>query len=186
MLKMQSPFEIVVLRLRELGAYQFLFPFLITLAIFYGLLRKSQLFGPPEKNVAINALVATIAAFMVWSYPLLTGVNIEKELSAFMFQSSVASLVVIVGLMIASLFSPPDLSKIVGEKLGTKLIAVVGIAVLFGGVAILFTSGLSKIFFPSGTEFKISEDFMTSILMLVILIGSVAIIAWPSKSGKGS
>jgi hypothetical protein len=178
---MVSPFETVILRLKDLGAFQFLFPFMLTAAVFYGLLRKSQIFGPPERNVAVNAIVALIAAFMVFSYPILSGVNIETQLSAFFFQGLVGFLVVAMGILISGLFLPENVGKIVGEKLGGKTIGVLAIAIFFGGIGILFTSGLSSIFFPQGVSVEIPQDMLIGIFALVLLIGLVAAIVMPGK-----
>lgn len=176
---MQPVFAIVIERLRELGMFQFFLPFLLTLSIFYALLRKSQLFGPPEANVVTNGVVATIAAFMVWSYPVLAGISIEKEFSVFMFQSTVAALVTLAGLLIASMFAPENFSKLLAEKLGAKIVIVVIIAIVFGGIGILFASGLAKVFLPPKVE--VPADIITNILFLGLLFGSIIIIAWPRK-----
>jgi len=114
---MTSPMEVVIKNLQEIGAFQFLFPFMLTAAVFYGLLRRSKIFGEPEKNVGVNAVVALIAAFMVWSYPVLTGVNVEVMLAKFFFQGIIATLVIIVGLLIVTTFLPGSLGEFLGEKL---------------------------------------------------------------------
>ncbi|MDI6807290.1 MAG: hypothetical protein QMD14_05845, partial [Candidatus Aenigmarchaeota archaeon] len=62
---MVSPFEAVVQRLWDLGFFTYILPYILTVAIFYGLLRKSQIFGAPEKNVAVNASVALVASLFV-------------------------------------------------------------------------------------------------------------------------
>ena len=98
---MASPFEDVILRLADLGFFKFLLPFLLTAAIFYGLLRKSQVFGKPEENVAVNAIVALVAGFMVWAYPIIAGVDIETQFSTFIFQSTLAMFAIIIGVMFA-------------------------------------------------------------------------------------
>ena len=169
MLLMASPFETIILRLKDLGAFEFLFPFMLTAAIFYGLLRKSKLFGEPERNVVVNATVALVAAFMVWSYPILAGVSIQQQLATFMFQSLVALLVVMVGLMAAAFF---------GEKIGLSekqlSVAILIMVGLVGG-AVLFSSGLASIFFPSGmpTTFEIDEDTLVGIGMLGAIVAAI-------------
>jgi hypothetical protein len=182
MLLMKTPFEIVILRLRELGAFQFFFPFILTAAIFYGLLRKSKLFGPPEENVVVNGIVALVAAFMVWSYPILTGVSIEKQLSIFMFQSTITMLTVLVGLLIVSFFTPPELPKVLTEKLGRGVIGILAIAILVG-IGIFFASGLSAFIFPKEVA-KIPAEDLTAVLFLGLLVGSVALIAFLPEKAK--
>ncbi|MEM5801786.1 MAG: hypothetical protein QXQ18_00115 [Candidatus Aenigmatarchaeota archaeon] len=176
-----SPLETVILRLRDLGAFQFLLPFMLTSAVFYGLLRKSQIFGPPEQNVAVNAIVALIAAFMVFSYPILAGVSIEKQLAAFMFQSLVAVLTVAVSIIIAGAFLPENVGKFFSEKLGGKLFGVVIVAVVFGGIGILFSSGLSSAFFPQGISLELPQDVIIGIISIALLVVLVAAIVIPGK-----
>ena len=61
---MTTPLEIVLINLEKMGFFAFL-PFILTAAIFYGLLRRSKLFGEPEKNIVVNAVISLVAAFMV-------------------------------------------------------------------------------------------------------------------------
>jgi uncharacterized membrane protein YjfL (UPF0719 family) len=176
---MVSPFEVVILKLRSMGAFQFLFPFMLTSAVFYGLLRKSQLFGPPEKNVAVNAVVALIAAFMVWAYPIIAGVSIEQQLTIFMFNGSIALLTVMVALMIVSMFFPPDLPARLGERLKGGRSA--GALIIFGlivGISILFSSGLVNVFIPPGI-FEIPSDVFLTIITLIILGAIIVVIIAP-------
>ena len=176
---MASPFEIVILKLRDLGAFQFLFPFILTAAVFYGLLRKSQLFGPPEKNVTVNGTVALVAAFLVWAYPILSGVNVETQLATFAFNGTIAILVVMIGLMIVGMFLPPDLPAKLGEKLGNKAIGAILIFGIIVGIAIFFSSGLSSIFMPSISIGAISTDTLLAIIVLIILVATIIVLAIP-------
>jgi len=166
---MVSPFEIVIGRLRDIGAFEFLFPFLLTSAIFYGLLRRSQVFGSPEKNVAVNATVALVAAFMVWAYPVLIGVSIEKQLSQFFFSGVVVLLTVAVLLLLTSMVLPDGLGKFLETRYkgGLAVAAIlVGVMVIIG---ILISSGLMGIFFPQTIVGGISQDVILTIIVLVIL-----------------
>ena len=168
MLLMASPFETIILRLKDLGAFEFLFPFMLTAAIFYGLLRKSKLFGEPERNVVVNATIALVAAFMVWSYPILTGVSIQQQLATFMFQSLVALLVVMVGLMAAAFF---------GEKIGLsekQMSVTILIMVALVGGAVLFSSGLVSVFFPAGVSApEIDKDTLIGLAMVAAIVVAI-------------
>ena len=96
----------------DLAAYLvFLLPFTLTSAIFYGALRKSQIFGEPEKNVAVNGVVSLVASMMVWAAPIILGIDIQTSLATFFVQGLFATLVIMVGLVIVGMFAPPDLSK---------------------------------------------------------------------------
>ncbi len=175
---MATPFEMVVLKMKELGFFQFLFPYMLSSAIFYGLLRKSQVFGDPDKNVSVNAVVALVASFMVWAYPILTGTDISVQLSAFFVQGMSATLIIMMGVMVAGMFFPPDLPKILNEKFKTggfwSAVLVVGI---IGGLVILVTSGLTTVFFPKGGP-SVSEDTLLTVgVVIILIISTVAIVA---------
>ena len=178
---MATPMENAIIALKNFGAFQFLFPFMLTAAIFYGLLRKSKIFGEPEKNMVVNATVALVAAFMVWAYPILAGVNIETQLSMFFFYGTISILTISIGLMILGMF----LSKGVGEYLEVKMGktfwgGILGIGLLIG-FGILISSGLiSTIFGPvPGASW---EDIQGLIAVIIIIIVLMAIAFWPSKS----
>lgn len=181
---MVSPFEIVITRLRDIGAFEFLFPFMLTAAIFYGLLRRSQIFGMPEKNVAVNAVVALVAAFMVWAYPILIGVNVEKQFSQFFFSGVVVLLTIMLGLLASSMVFPEGIGKVLSEKYkGGLVIAFVifGLLIAFG---IVVSSGLINIFFPQSLVGGISQDVILTIIVVVLL--AVTVIGLASLGGGAS
>ncbi len=184
---MANPFETVILNLRNIGAFQFLFPFIMTTAIFYGLLRKSQILGEPRTSTSINGTVALVAAFMVWAAPILMGVDIETHLAAFFVQGISVTLVVMVGLMIVGMFAPPNLPD--HFKAVFKEKPQVWMAILVGGIlvgAILaVSSGLINIYFPEisgggGLNLPaLSEEtiatFGVFLLLAVTVVGFVAL-----------
>jgi len=186
---MTSPFEVVILNLQKIGAFNFLFPFMLTAAVFYGLLRRSQIFGKPEENVAVNAVVALVAAFMVWAYPILAGVNVEIMLSTFFFQGVLATMVIVIGLLIVSMFLPKGLGETLGEKLKPGWFVGIIVLGLLIAVGVLFSSGAVNVFFPSGIGgIGISEDTILSIAVLVGLVVVLGFIVWittRSEKGKG-
>ena len=181
---MASPFEIVIGRLRDIGAFQFLFPFILTAAIFYGLLRRSQIFGPPERNVAVNAVVALVAAFMVWAYPVLIGVNIEKQLSQFFFSGIVVLLTVMVGLLVSGMFLKKSLGEVIEEKFkGNMFVSLL----ILGGlltIGIVISSGLLDVFFPQTVVGAIPQDVILTIIVVVLLAVTVLGIAALGRSGE--
>jgi hypothetical protein len=175
---MVSPFEMVILRLKELGFFTFLLPFILVAAILYGLLRKSQIFGPPERNVAVNAVVAIVASLMVWASPVIAGINIEQELARFFTQITITTLVLMMMLLAVGMLFPKDLSKEIGEKLGAKYLGVILVAGVIIGVAILITSGLMNVFFPAGVFEGIPEDMVIGIATIVGLFAVVGAVVW--------
>lgn len=179
---MVSFFETAVLKLQQMGFFSFLLPFILTAAIVYGLLRRSKLFGDPELNIAVNAIVAFSISLFVWGAPIILGINIEGNLSAFFIQGIVVSLVVIIGLMFASTVFPPDLAKQLSEKIKSEWVwgAILIIALLLG-VVLLATSGLILVFFPKGTGINISSDIFVTMGVLVLMVGTVVAVIMGSK-----
>ncbi|MEM7826294.1 MAG: hypothetical protein QW451_01525 [Candidatus Aenigmatarchaeota archaeon] len=175
---MVSVFELVILRLKELGFFTFLLPFILVAAILYGLLRKSQIFGPPEKNVAINAVVAIVASFMVWASPIIAGINIEQELAKFFVQSMIVTLVLIISVLAFSMFFGPNLPQTIQEKVGSKYLGIFLIVGAIIGITLLMTSGLTSVFFPEGIGIGvgISEDVLITIATIFFLIVIIALI----------
>jgi len=180
---MTTAFESVFIHLEKLGFFELL-PFILSSAFFYGLLRKSKLFGDPEKNVAVNATVAVAISFMIWAYPFLTGISLhEYELmfSTFFFKSLVATLVIIFGLMIVSMFAPEGLNKMMKEKFGKNFwigVIVFGLIVAF---LIFLSSTISKVFLPNQRGISSeTKDLIYSIIVMVALVGIVALVVWAS------
>jgi len=177
-----TPFDTAILALKNMGFFKFLLPFMLSAAIFYGLLRKTQLFGPPEKNTAVNATVALCASFFVWSMPIILGIDIETQLSAFFVQGMTVTLVSMIGLIVSGMFLPPDLPKVISEKLksGTA-ISIIIIGGLILGVILLISSGLFKVFAPSGFTFKLQDETISTIGVVILLLGTIGIIVWSTK-----
>jgi len=185
---MASPFESVILRLNQLGFFQFFLPFILTSAIFYGALRKSQIFGEPEKNVAVNGVISLVASMLVWSAPVILGIDIQTSLATFFVQGLAATLVIMVSLIVVGMFAPSGLSKTLSDALGRKYLGAVLIMGLIIGFAILFTSGLINLFVPgglSGSNFGLDSDTLTLVIFAVLLAVTVIFIVAGSSGGKG-
>jgi hypothetical protein len=167
---MADPFETVILNMQRLGFFKFLFPYMLTAAIFYGLLRKSQIFGPPERNITVNGIVALVAAFMVWSYPIISGVDIQLQLSTFFVQGTIAVLVVMVGLMITGMFAPANLPEHLSKKFGGKMWGGILVLGLLIGAGVFVSSGLMNVFFPSAMLEEIPSDMIWTAVFLVFMV----------------
>jgi len=181
---MADIFTAVIQRLRDIGAFNFLFPYILTSAIFYGLLRKSQVFGKPEENAAVNAVVSMIAAFMVWSYPVIAGIDIEAQLVFFFTQGVVMILVFMITLLIAGMFLPPDLPGHLAKGLlqGNKAVGILIVGFFFA-VIIAISSGLwYSVLGPAILE--VSGDIFIIIVVIIILIAPFIFIMWPTKAEK--
>jgi len=173
-----DPFEAVITNMQKLGFFRFLFPYMLTAAIFYGLLRKSQIFGPPEKNITVNGLISLVAAFMVWSYPIISGVDIQVQLSSFFVQGTVAVLVIMVGLMIVGMFAPANMPEHLSKKFGGKMWGGVIILGLLIGAGIFVSSGLMNVFFPEAALEEIPTDMIWTAVFLVFMVAIIAVIVY--------
>lgn len=185
---MASPFEITINKMAELGMFKFLFPFMLTAAVFYGLLRKSQIFGDPDKNVAVNGVVALIAGFMVWAYPIISGVDITLQLSTFFMQGLLATVTIMFALMIAGMFFPTDLSGVLNKHFkGGAWLGVIIVTLLIG-VLVLFSSGLFDTFFPEalfGPSAMNQDTLMLIGTIVALIIGMIAIVGGGRTTGGG-
>ena len=179
---MSTFFETAILKLQSLGFFQFLLPFILTAAIIYGGLRRAQLFGESEKNVAVNAIVAFVISLFVWAAPIILGIEIEAKLSSFFIQGFSMSLIVLIALVLAGMFFPPDLAKSLGDKIKAPYFygAIIIVALIVGGV-ILVSSGLATVLFPKGIGVKVSSDVFISIAVIIALVVSVAVIVRVAK-----
>jgi hypothetical protein len=177
-----TPFDTAIKSLGDMGFFKFLLPFMLSAAIFYGLLRKTQLFGPPEKNTAVNATVALCASFFVWSMPVILGIDVEKQLAAFFVQGMTVTLVSMIGLLVGGMFLPPDLPKVISEKLKSGVgLSIIIVGGLILGVILLISSGLFKVFAPSGFTFKLPSETISTIGVVLLLLGAVIAIIWGAK-----
>lgn len=179
---MPDVFTMIIEKLQELGFFKFLLPYILTSAIFYGGLRKSRVFGEPEKNTVVNMTVALVASMMVWAAPILAGIDIETQLAAFFMQATAISLVFMVSIMIAGMFLPPDLPTVLKEALGNKIAALVFIGIV-SGVFVLFTSGLFNALFGK-VLLNIPPDVLWMIVGIALLILPVILVVGVG-GGKG-
>lgn len=164
-------------RLVGIGAFEILV-FILSIAIFYALLRKSQLFGD---SVATNGAISFIIAFLIIAFTALSGFRFGPPFSAFFSQGLVILLFIIFGFVGASLFYP-DLTKMLAEQFTrrTALYVMIGF-----GIALFVTSGSINVFFASPTgppkpgESAIPTDVIilsaSLIIFVVILLIAAAV-----------
>ncbi|MEM5776885.1 MAG: hypothetical protein QXJ06_00360 [Candidatus Aenigmatarchaeota archaeon] len=169
---MPDVFRNVVLKLNELGAFNFLFPFMLTSAVFYGLLRKSKLFGSDsDRNVALNGVIALSAAFMVWAFPVINGVDIQAQLSTFFMQGMVVMLILMVGLMVTGMILPENLPEKLWEQIKGKstptTLLIVGIIV---GIIVFLTSGLVSLFLTPEMIATLPVDIILTLGLIFVMI----------------
>lgn len=170
---MPNYFEIIVKKLIEYGFYDYLFPFIITTALFYALLKKSQIFAG---NEVLNAVLALSISFLIFGFPILVGLTLGTQLSSFFMQATVWILIFALAIMLASFFYPSIPAKF-GEIIKSPLAlwAMIGLA-----VALFITSGLVGVFWekltPTTEEGKAGTAprdvllIVSAIIIFVVLI----------------
>lgn len=179
---MPTFFEIAILKLQGLGFFQFLLPFMLTAAIIYGGLRRAQLFGDPDKNIAVNAIVSFVISLFVWAAPIILGIDIETKLSSFFIQGFSVSLIVLIALVLAGMFFPPDLAKNLSDKFkGPAFWGIIIVTALIAGGVILVSSGLATVLFPRGIGINISSDMVVTVISVIALVAIVAFIVRAAK-----
>ena len=179
---MPTFFETAILKLQSLGFFTFLLPFILTAAVIYGGLRRAQLFGEPERNVAVNAIVAFVISLFVWAAPIILGIDIETKLSSFFIQGFSVSLIVLIALVLAGMFFPPDLAKSLGDKIKAPYFwgGIIIVALIVGGV-IMVSSGLATVLFPKGIGVNVSSDMVVTVISVIALLAIVAVIVRAAK-----
>jgi len=158
---MANPFELIAQRLSELGFFNFLIPFLITLAVFYGLLKKANLF-----SIGVNAVIAISISFLIWGFWVTTSIDIGGPLAKFFTQASVIILVFLFAIVGASMFYP-DFNKALEEIFRGGVM----FWILFAIFAIIFliTSGLGSNILGLGGLFGSSAGIMVVVLFFLFL-----------------
>ena len=177
---MPDIFTPVILKLQDIGALNFFFPFMLTSAVSYGLLRKSQIFGKPEENTAVNGVIALMISFMVWAYPIISGVDIEAQMSSFFMHGMVITLVLMVSIMLIGMFAPPDLPAHLAKTIlkGNKFGAILVLG-LFFGFLVFFSSGIYTIVFGQGFGGgAVSSDIGLTIGVILLLVLPLIFIVW--------
>ena len=156
---MASPFQTLVSNLDQLGFFGFLLPWVLTFAIFYGLLLKSKALGEDHKIIGV---VSVVAAFFVVGFG---GV----ALGTFLKNLFGTTAMVLAGILITLMFvgmSGYDVSKLADSKY--FLAAGIGIGL------IVFFSILGGVRF-------IGSDVLSIIFVVIIMIISVMFIAGGGK-----
>jgi len=174
---MADIFRPIAEKLIDLGILGFLLPWMITAAIFYALLKKSNLFD----SMLINAILSLAVSFFLWGFLVGgTAVDIGAPLATFVAQGSVLIIIIIFGLIASSSFYP-DLNKTLEETFKTRSAMYIMIAVF---CLLFFTSGLYRVFIPEGTFTGPRSDVYTLIVILAVLIIGLFILVGVQSTKK--
>jgi uncharacterized membrane protein YjfL (UPF0719 family) len=171
---MADPFTSAIQFLDSIGFFKFLIPYILTSAIFYGLLRRSKIFGEKSESVAINATISLSAALLVTASPILVGIDLSKPLSQFLSYSLIVFIVVLVIVFIPLLVWQEQFLKKVAEN---KKVAIL-MTIIIISVAVLTAI---FIFYPLQISLIYSSEILTAISALLILFILLLIVFFPSK-----
>lgn len=165
-------FQQMVSNMASLGFFQFLFPFLLALAIFYGLMR----WGLPQLPNSATGLISLILAFFVMLFASANPgiVQFFQNISGtgLIAGTGILFVVILLGLTGFKISDLVGSGRSTGERLLLLLIAVIVIILFFGaGTSILLPS------------VSIGTDFWTIIFFVVILALVLWFLGRESKEG---
>lgn len=126
---------------KDIGFFEFYLPFLLTFAIFYGLLEKIQLFGPKSRN--INLIISVIVSLYIIAFTPV-GITFAQFLSTFFSNTALIILTLIAFGMIFFVLFPilgggekiPNFEKLVKFALPIAALIALGVFIQSGGLAI--------------------------------------------------
>jgi hypothetical protein len=168
---MAGIFDQLVQNMSRMGFFQFLFPFLLALAIVYGLLTWAL-----EKQIpkSARALVSLIAAFFVMLYSSWNVMVVQFFANLFGPFLAVATGILVIVMLFA----------LVGFKVETLTHGkyskwVLVLLMVFIGIVLFFGAGASYLIDVPG--FAMNSDFFTVIFFIIIL---AVVMFWLSKEGE--
>jgi len=164
---MADIFEPVINQLISLGFLNALMLFFFAI-ILYAILKKSRILGESD---ALNAIIAFIAAFLVFVFPFITGVNLIPNFSIFFTQSVIILLFLIMGFIMAALFYP-DMPRFLAEHFTHRSILSIFIAL---GLALFIISGLVTSLLTAFTSPKVGGGMTGPSSDVLIIAGGLII-----------
>lgn len=169
---MQPPFEIVVQKLVELGFYKYIFPFFLSLAFLYALLKRSKLISD---SPMVNATLAMCISFIIVGFQHLAGISLETPFSSFFMHATVWIWIFAIGMMVASLFYP-DLGRFLTEyfierksRLFYALIVIGILTFVTSGMYTVFT-GMYKPIEPGAPPVPPFDVILTATALLIFVV----------------
>lgn len=189
-------FTEIVAAWKDYGIFEFYLPFVLMFAIFYGLLRRSKIFGDhtADKRVnSLNVVISIVAALFVMVYTP-AGVTLTAFFGTFFTQTMVVLTTILCFALILHMLLPPgaaenlfkDPAKYAKFLVPFAMIIVLIIFFSAGGLEIfgikLGSPGRPTIIFP-GLELS-SEDVVV-IFMVLVFILVLWLLTRDEGTGKG-
>ena len=166
--------------LRQVGFFDFYLPFLLTFAIFYGLLTKAKPFGETATAQRINLVIALVAAFYVMTFTPV-GITLAQFFANFFGGVSVVLLTLLVlGGMFWMGVRVVQKEEEAKEKMKYIYLAVGAL----GGVLLLavFVWAGGLVLFGVATPYYPVVDVETLIFILVLVAAGLGL--WWVMKGK--
>jgi len=163
---------------KDIGFFEFYLPFLLTFAIFYGLLEKIQLFGPKSKN--INLVISVVVSLYIIAFTPV-GITFAQFLSTFFSNTALIILTLIAFGMIFFVLFPilgggerkPNFDKILKWAFPVAILLALGIFIQSGGLAIFPGIDISG--------FNFGGLSPQDLVIIGILILTVLVIYWLTR-----
>ena len=160
-----NPFELLVSNLTSLGFFNFFLPYLFTFAVIYGLLVKTKVLGEDPK---ISGVVSLAIAFFTIGFG-------GPILGQFFINLAGIGALVLSGILIVILFV-----GLAGGDLGGVMKST-GVTAIIAGVGIIIVYSI----FRSVTGSAIDDSIISTILIIIMLMGAVVFIAGGAKTAAG-
>ncbi len=173
-------FQEAIEPLRKIGFFDYYLPFILMFAIFYGLLKKSKIFGEDKSAEKINLIISLSASFYV---TIFTPVGIS--LATFFANFFGGALIIFLTLLIFGGIIWMSFRISGKEKVELKEIKNLNVITALIGSAILififsWAGGLS-IFGVKGAQLAIDE---VSVFIFIVIVLSLLGMWWMSKPEK--
>lgn len=173
--------------LANLGFFDLILPWTLFFAIIYGLLGKVNLFG--DKSEKINLVIAVAMAFFGVNYTTV-GANVGLFLTnLFGIGGLGLSVILLIAIMLPLLGGDDKLMKFFEIKfdswanfLGSAI--KLGVVFLVVGIGAYFFTG-KGLSLPSLSLPYIGSDLVTTVLILLLMIGVVAFVFWNTEKPTG-
>ncbi|MCS7135070.1 MAG: hypothetical protein NZ893_01355 [Candidatus Aenigmarchaeota archaeon] len=190
----QGTMHTLIKALQSQGVFEIYLPFLLTFALFYGLLRRIGLFkvvtgqntsGEDSTSNKISAVVAFVAAMYVTIFSP-AAIPISKFFATFFTQSSIAIVVIMVSIMLITMFfSLPFLDPTQRGRFTSNFLTYLFFAGLLIAIAMFISSGGVQLFtsiLPPGT--RISGEDIGLIALVIITILVIALIVREDRGAQ--
>ncbi|MEM5801785.1 MAG: hypothetical protein QXQ18_00110 [Candidatus Aenigmatarchaeota archaeon] len=162
--------ESVIETLRNFGFFDLYLPFVLTFALFYGILQKVKLFGETAQAERINAIIAFIAAFYILIFSPV-GITLAGFFSSFFGGAAIILVTILIfgAILTLSLITTKQKEEITIKYLQPILI-VFGVA---AALILFITSGGLAIFGITEGWPSINMEQIIGLLVILFFIGII-------------